>query len=199
MAPVTQRKLTAQPNAGLPREIHGRKMYMASPDYMAKYAKRLIQAGAKFVGGCCGTTPEHIRAMADAVHALAPRHVAVRVQVAEVPRDVQVVEVHDAAASAEIQAYEQVRLCGEGEAVKLIAEKATTLGGRVPVNTSGGLECRGHPVGATGLAQVVELTWQLRGQAGDRQVPGAKVGLAQNAGGHLGNENATCAITILTT
>jgi homocysteine S-methyltransferase len=91
MAPVTQRKLTAQPNAGLPREIHGRKMYMASPDYMAKYAKRLIQAGAKFVGGCCGTTPEHIRAIADAVHALAPRNVSVRVKVVEAAPDVEVV------------------------------------------------------------------------------------------------------------
>jgi len=95
MAPVTQRKLSAQPNAGLPREIHGRKMYMASPDYMAKYAKRLIQAGAKFVGGCCGTTPEHIRAIADAVHALAPRHVPVRVQVADVPPNVQVVPLSE--------------------------------------------------------------------------------------------------------
>jgi acetyl-CoA acetyltransferase len=115
------------------------------------------------------------------------------------PSDVRVVEVHDAAASAEIQAYEQIRLCGEGEAVRLIADAATTLGGRVPVNTSGGLECRGHPVGATGLAQIIELTWQLRGQAEGRQVEGApKVALAQNAGGHLGNENATCAITILT-
>ena len=85
MAPVTERALTAQPNAGLPREIHGRKMYMASPDYMAKYAKRLIQAGVKFVGGCCGTTPEHIRAIADAVHALSPRHVSVQVQAMETP------------------------------------------------------------------------------------------------------------------
>ncbi len=78
MAPVTQRKLTAQPNAGLPREIQGRKMYMASPEYVGKFAKRLIQAGAKLVGGCCGTTPEHIKAIADAVYALAPRRVVVR-------------------------------------------------------------------------------------------------------------------------
>jgi homocysteine S-methyltransferase len=73
MAAVTQRKLSAQPNAGLPREIAGRKMYMASPEYMAKFAKRLIQSGAKFVGGCCGTTPEHIKLIADAVYAIAPR------------------------------------------------------------------------------------------------------------------------------
>jgi methionine synthase / methylenetetrahydrofolate reductase(NADPH) len=78
MVPVTQRKLSAQPNAGLPREIHGRKMYMASPEYMAKFAKRLIQAGAKFIGGCCGTTPEHVKRMADAVYAMAPRRVMVQ-------------------------------------------------------------------------------------------------------------------------
>lgn len=115
------------------------------------------------------------------------------------PRDVRVVEVHDAAASAEIQAYEQLGLCGVGEAARLIDDGVTKLGGAVPVNTSGGLECRGHPVGATGLAQICELTWQLLGRAGDRQVQDEpKVVLAQNAGGHLGNENATCAITILT-
>jgi hypothetical protein len=78
---LTTRPLSAQPNAGLPREIHGRKMYMASPEYMAKFTGRLIRAGAKFVGGCCGTTPEHIARMADAVHAIAPRpgHVSVAV------------------------------------------------------------------------------------------------------------------------
>jgi len=73
MAQVTEKKLSAQPNAGMPREINGRKMYMSSPDYMAKYAKRLIQAGVKFIGGCCGTTPEHVRQIADAAQALSPR------------------------------------------------------------------------------------------------------------------------------
>jgi homocysteine S-methyltransferase len=72
MRPVTTRKLSAQPNAGLPREVQGRRMYMSSPDYMAKYAKRLINAGVKFVGGCCGTTPDHIKLIADAVRALSP-------------------------------------------------------------------------------------------------------------------------------
>lgn len=91
MVAATEKKLSAQPNAGLPREIHGRKMYMASPDYMAKYAKRLIQAGVKFVGGCCGTTPEHVRAISDAVHALAPRRVSVHVESSvETPPDVTV-------------------------------------------------------------------------------------------------------------
>jgi methionine synthase / methylenetetrahydrofolate reductase(NADPH) len=76
---LTTRPLSAQPNAGLPREIHGRKMYMASPEYMAKFTGRLIRAGAKFVGGCCGTTPEHISRMADAMYAIAPRSVSVAV------------------------------------------------------------------------------------------------------------------------
>ena len=83
VAPHTTRKLSAQPNAGLPREIHGRKMYMASPEYMAKYSQRLIRAGVKFVGGCCGTTPEHIRRIADAVHALAPGRISIQVATPE--------------------------------------------------------------------------------------------------------------------
>ena len=73
MTAVTAKKISAQPNAGLPREVNGRQMYMASPDYMAKYAKRLIHKGVKFLGGCCGTTPEHIKIMADAVRPLSPR------------------------------------------------------------------------------------------------------------------------------
>jgi len=73
MTPVTGRKLAAQPNAGMPREVGGRSMYMASPEYMATYGRHLIQAGAKVVGGCCGTTPAHIRALADSVRSLAPR------------------------------------------------------------------------------------------------------------------------------
>src|SRR5437588_1583558 len=73
MRGVTNRKLSAQPNAGLPRDVQGRQFYMCSPEYMAKYAKRLIQAGVKLVGGCCGTTPAHIKLICDAVHAASPR------------------------------------------------------------------------------------------------------------------------------
>jgi methionine synthase / methylenetetrahydrofolate reductase(NADPH) len=77
MTPVTRRKLSAQPNAGMPRDVGGRSMYMASPEYMATYAAHLIRAGARVVGGCCGTTPEHTRAMAEGVRPLAPRHATV--------------------------------------------------------------------------------------------------------------------------
>jgi methionine synthase / methylenetetrahydrofolate reductase(NADPH) len=84
LATATSRPLSAQPNAGLPRELEGRTMYMASPEYMATYARRLIQAGARFVGGCCGTTPEHIRRMGDAIRAIAPRSGGTRVVVSGV-------------------------------------------------------------------------------------------------------------------
>jgi homocysteine S-methyltransferase len=73
MTAVTAKKISCQPNAGLPREVNGRQMYMASPEYMAKYAKRLIHKGVKFIGGCCGTTPDHIKMIADAVRPLSPR------------------------------------------------------------------------------------------------------------------------------
>jgi methionine synthase / methylenetetrahydrofolate reductase(NADPH) len=80
MAAATTRKLSCQPNAGQPREVGGRQMYMASPDYMSKYAKRLIYKGVKYLGGCCGTTPEHIKLMADAVRPLSPRRQLVAVE-----------------------------------------------------------------------------------------------------------------------
>jgi methionine synthase / methylenetetrahydrofolate reductase(NADPH) len=90
MRQVTQRKLSAQPNGGLPRNVDGRLMYMASPEYMAKYAKRLIQSGAKFVGGCCGTTPKHIKQIANAVAALSPGRSSLQVlELEEMPADVQ--------------------------------------------------------------------------------------------------------------
>jgi homocysteine S-methyltransferase len=91
MRQVTRRKLSAQPNNGLPRQVEGRMFYMASPEYMAKYAKRMIQAGINFIGGCCGTTPEHIKQICNAVAALSPGRAAVRVFVPEdKPADVQV-------------------------------------------------------------------------------------------------------------
>jgi homocysteine S-methyltransferase len=80
MSAVTARKISCQPNAGLPREVNGRQMYMASPDYMGKYAKRLIHKGVKFLGGCCGTTPEHVKVMADVVRPLSPRRTFVIIE-----------------------------------------------------------------------------------------------------------------------
>src|SRR5690349_525448 len=80
MAAATAKKISCQPNAGLPRDVNGRQMYMASPDYFAKYAKRLIHKGVKFIGGCCGTTPEHVKTMADAVRPLSPRRAFVIIE-----------------------------------------------------------------------------------------------------------------------
>ncbi|HEV8435192.1 MAG TPA: bifunctional homocysteine S-methyltransferase/methylenetetrahydrofolate reductase [Thermoanaerobaculia bacterium] len=80
MTAVTARKISCQPNAGLPREVNGRQMYMASPEYMAKYAKRLIHKGVKFIGGCCGTTPDHIKMIADTVRPLSPRRTFVIIE-----------------------------------------------------------------------------------------------------------------------
>jgi acetyl-CoA acetyltransferase len=113
------------------------------------------------------------------------------------PEDFDVIEVHDASAPGEIMAYEQLGLCAKGDGGKLVASGATKLGGRIPVNTSGGLLRKGHPVGATGLAQIVELTLQLQGRAGQRQVEGAKLALAQNGGGKSGNDAAAMCVTIL--
>jgi acetyl-CoA acyltransferase len=113
------------------------------------------------------------------------------------PSDLDVVEVHDAAAPAELWTYEQLGLCEAAGAPALLADRVTSLGGRCPVNPSGGLLSRGHPVGATGLAQVVELADQLRGRCGPRQVDGAGLALAQNSGGHLSGEEAVAVVTIL--
>ena len=115
------------------------------------------------------------------------------------PADLDVVELHDATAIAELQLYEELRLCGPGEAPRLVLDRETWLGGRQPVNPSGGLIARGHPIGATGAAQVVELTWQLQGRCDQRQVPDAKVALAQNGGGWIGTDAAACAVHVLVT
>lgn len=98
------------------------------------------------------------------------------------PEDVDVVELHDCFSANELITYDAIRLCGEGKAGDLINSGAVTYGGDVVVNPSGGLISKGHPLGATGLAQCAELTWQLRGDAGKRQVAGAKVALQHNLG-----------------
>lgn len=113
------------------------------------------------------------------------------------PADIGVFEVHDAMAPGELSYYEQLGLCDYGEAGELLRRGVTALGGAHPVNPSGGLSSRGHPVGATGLAQVAELVWQLRGEAGERQVAAPHFALAQNSGGWLQGEPAACAVHVL--
>ncbi len=106
--------------------------------------------------------------------------------------DLDLVELHDCFATAEMLHYENLGLCGEGEAGKLIDDKETYVGGRIPVNASGGLLSKGHPLGATGVANICEVYWHLKGQAGGRQVEGAKVGLA-----HVIGLGSACTIHIL--
>jgi acetyl-CoA acetyltransferase len=113
------------------------------------------------------------------------------------PDELSVVECHDASAPAEIMAYEAIGLCEKGGGGPLVESGATTIGGRIPVNTSGGLLRKGHPVGATGIAQIIELTEQIQGRSGDRQVEGASVGLAHNGGGTLGTDVAAMCVTIV--
>lgn len=113
------------------------------------------------------------------------------------PTDLDLVECHDASAPAEIMAYESLGLCPRGEGGKLVESGATRIGGSIPVNTSGGLLRKGHPVGATGVAQIVEITEQLQGRAGARQVANARIGLAHNGGGNIGSDAAAMCVTIL--
>lgn len=113
------------------------------------------------------------------------------------PEDLDMVECHDAFSISEIMHYEALGLCQTGEGGKYVSEGHSALGGRVPVNTSGGLLSRGHPLGATGVAQIVEVVTQLRGQAGARQVDDAKVGLAHCMGGDKAGDTKNCTVAIL--
>ncbi len=133
-------------------------------------------------------------------HSLAPSIKRAAAQAYEMagmgPEDIDLAEVHDAVAPAEITIYEDLRFCVPGDGPKLLEDRVTWLGGKLPVNTSGGLLSRGHPIGATGLGQIVEVVWQLQGKAGKRQVENCKVGLTQNGGGHIGFDTAAMAIHI---
>jgi len=113
------------------------------------------------------------------------------------PEDLDIVEVHDAFTICEIVHYEGLGLCRVGEGGRLTDEGATELRGRIPVNPSGGLLAKGHPVGASGVAQVVELVWQLRGEAQKRQVNNPRVGLAQIMGGSKEADSKACTVHIL--
>jgi acetyl-CoA acetyltransferase len=108
------------------------------------------------------------------------------------PDDIDLIELHDCFATAEILHYENLGLCGDGEAGRLIDDGEVALGGRVPVNVSGGLLSKGHPLGATGIANIYEVATHLRGEAGARQVQGARIGLT-----HVIGLGSACGIHIL--
>jgi acetyl-CoA acetyltransferase len=112
------------------------------------------------------------------------------------PEDLHLVELHDCFATAEIVHYENLGLCPAGEAAKLLEDGVTALGGRLPVNVSGGLLSKGHPLGATGIANLYEIATQLRAEAGPRQVSGAKIGMTHVAGG-APNLGSSCVVHIL--
>ena len=113
------------------------------------------------------------------------------------PQELSLVELHDSSAVTEMLTYEHLGLCLPEEAGRCVEEGTFRLGGKTSVNTSGGLLRKGHPVGATGVAQLAEITWQLQGRAGKRQVESARIGLCHNGGGNLGNETAMMSINIL--
>ncbi len=113
------------------------------------------------------------------------------------PEDMSLAEVHDATAFAEIQQTENLGFCEFGQGGFVAARGETRLGGRIPINVSGGLESKGHPIGATGLGQICELVMQLRGEAGKRQVADGRFAIAENGGGFYGFEEAVVGITIL--
>ena len=108
------------------------------------------------------------------------------------PEDVNLVELHDCFATAEILHYENLGLCGDGEAGRMIDDGEVELGGRVPVNVSGGLLSKGHPLGATGIANIYEVSTHLRGEADKRQVEGARIGMT-----HVIGLGSACGIHIL--
>ncbi|MDT0617131.1 thiolase family protein [Salinisphaera sp. P385] len=113
------------------------------------------------------------------------------------PEDLSCAEIHDASAPSEVLLYEQLGFCGAGAGGDFVEAGHSALGGRLPVNTSGGLLRKGHPIGATGCAQIVELTDQLRREAGARQVDGAQLGLAENGGGYLDDDSAAMVVSLL--
>ena len=113
------------------------------------------------------------------------------------PEDVNLAEVHDATSFGELIQAENLGFCARGEGGILAEKGETKIGGKIPINTSGGLTSRGHPIGASGLAQIHELVTQLRGQGGKRQVEGAKIAMAENGGGALGTEEAAMCMHIL--
>ena len=153
------------------------------------YAKRAGGESVELVASriASGARGDSVKAAANMVYAASGMDISA----------FDVIELHDAAAPAELMQYSEIGLCAEGDGAKLIRNGDVALGGRVPVNTSGGLLSRGHPIGATGCAQIVELVTQLRGRAGARQVDGAKAALAINCGGWLDGSYALAVATVL--
>lgn len=165
-------------------------LIVCSAAYARKVGRDKVRVAASVLRSAGPQTPEGA--------GIAERSVKAAYDMAALgPDDLSVIELHDTTAASELMLYERLGFCGKNEAPKLIDTGATEIGGRLPVNPSGGLISRGHPVGATGVAQICELVWQLRGQAGARQVAGARTAMAHNAGGTVLSEPAALCIHIL--
>lgn len=165
-------------------------IFLCSEDYARKLSNKPVFIRASSIVSAIPGSPELVAVRAGR---------AAYEQAGLGPEDIHVAELHDASAPAELIHYENLGFCAPGDAAKLIRSGDTDIGGRISVNPSGGLLSRGHPLGATGAAQIVELTWQLRGQAGERQRPDARVALAENNGGQLAGDSAVALVTILST
>lgn len=165
----------------------------------SRTARRLGIRGIK-VGGVALTSGQLEGGYIDMTNEDMTRRAAMEVyaQAGAGPADVDLAEVHDCFTIAELLRIEGLGLCERGEAARLVEAGVTSLGGRIPINPSGGLLAKGHPLGATGLAQVAELVWQLRCQAGSRQVEGARLGLAHCRGGSVpSSEGGACTVILL--
>jgi acetyl-CoA C-acetyltransferase len=159
----------------------GAAVVLCPLDQASKYTDKPVQiAGSGLATAPMTLAERKDPAFLEAVQASAERAYAMA---GVGPADIQLAEVHDCFSIAEICCIEALGLVERGQGNKAAREGITALGGRVPVNTSGGLKSKGHPVGATGIAQAIEIFEQLQGEAGKRQVQGAKIGLAQNMGG----------------
>jgi acetyl-CoA acetyltransferase len=170
----------------------GAALVLSSMDFARRHTRRPIA-----IAGVSTVTPRYPNTLiempnfaTDSAAAVSPPDVSFRDSIAKAayeqagvdPADVDTAEVYDLSSALELDWYENIGLCKPGEAERLLRDGDTTLGGRVPVNPSGGLSCFGEAVPAQAIAQVCELTWQLRGQAGERQVEGAKLGVTANQG-----------------
>ena len=162
-------------------------LVLCSSDYGRRLTRKTVQMVTSHVAASPG----------DGLSPVTPAATAAYEASGVGPNGFDLIELHDAAAPAELLQYAEIGLCEEGEAHHLVREGKTSIGGETPVNTSGGLLSRGHPLGATGCAQVVELCQQMRGEAGDRQVEDARVGLAINGGGWLNGTYAVAVSTIV--
>jgi len=170
---------------------------MCSIEYARKYTTRLIRlSGSSLVSGDYVFKRDDITQSPFSRTAIRTAYEMAGIA----PEDINVAEIHDAFANEEILRYEDLKLCEPGEGVALLRSGATELGGRVPVNPSGGLLSLGHPLSASGVRVVVDITRQLRGQAGGMQVENAKVGVAHMLGGSVtGLDGGACGIHVLVT